>query len=130
MPTGDDDNEVRAARLKSQAARYGELYPDLHRRLREISESRDPGLQRRAAALNAGYRQRATDRSGVLIAKYRLTPAEVRVALHLIDGGDLGSCAETAGVGLGTVRAQLKSIFAKTGVNRQAALVRLGQMIL
>ena len=129
-PTAGHDNETRTARLRGHVKHYGELYPDLVRRLQAISESRDPELRRRAAAVNLGRSQRSGDRHDLLMERFRLTPAEARVALHLIDGGDIASCAEAAGVSPGTVRTQLKSIFAKTGVNRQAALVRLGQEII
>jgi DNA-binding CsgD family transcriptional regulator len=44
-----------------------------------------------------------------------------------MEGGDIASYAGLAGVTAATVRSQLKSIFAKTGVRRQSALVRLGQ---
>ena len=60
-----------------------------------------------------------------LSEKYRLTPAEARLAMHLGEGGSLAEYAEAAGVAIGTARTQLKSIFAKTGVNRQAALAGL-----
>lgn len=110
--------------------RYGELYPDLERRLQAIRESRDPELRRRAAAVSVGFSQRSGDRHDLLMERFRLTPAEARVALHLMNAGDIASYARTAGVSPGTVRTQLKSIFAKTGVNRQAALVRLGRELL
>jgi DNA-binding CsgD family transcriptional regulator len=59
--------------------------------------------------------------------KLGLTPTETQLALHLADGGTVASFAEIRGASPGTVRMQLKSIFAKIGVNRQsevAVLVR------
>jgi DNA-binding CsgD family transcriptional regulator len=54
---------------------------------------------------------------------YGLTLAEVRLAAALVEGHSLASAAATFGVTIGTVRAQLKSVFEKTGVNRQQELV-------
>jgi DNA-binding CsgD family transcriptional regulator len=42
----------------------------------------------------------------------------------LLDGQKLESAARALGVGHETVRSQLKSLFAKTGTNRQADLVQ------
>jgi len=56
---------------------------------------------------------------------YRLTPAEAHVVLELAIGGDRSALAERLGISIATVRSQLTSIFDKTGVRRQAELVRL-----
>ena len=56
---------------------------------------------------------------------YGLTPAEVSLARCLAKGGGLEAAAESNGVRLPTVKSQLASIFAKTGVHRQAELVAL-----
>jgi len=61
----------------------------------------------------------------VLRALYRLTPAECRVALLMSDGHTSRHIAEMVGVTENTVRTQLKSIFAKTGVKRQAELIKV-----
>lgn len=53
-----------------------------------------------------------------------LTAAEQRVAAGLAAGLDLAAIAADAGVAVSTVRDQLKQVFAKSGVNRQAELVR------
>jgi DNA-binding CsgD family transcriptional regulator len=58
-------------------------------------------------------------------AMYGLTRAEARLASLLADGIDLEEVAETLAVSIQTVRSQLKSIFSKTGVTRQAELVAL-----
>lgn len=55
---------------------------------------------------------------------FGLTPAEAQVAASLAAGGSLSSIAAERGVSLETVRTQLKTIYAKVGVSRQAALVR------
>ena len=56
---------------------------------------------------------------------FGLTPAEANLALLLARGLSLAEASETQNISQHTARAQLKSIFAKTGVSRQAELVRL-----
>jgi DNA-binding CsgD family transcriptional regulator len=63
--------------------------------------------------------------SDLLRLLFDLTPAEARISRHLIEGGTIASAAQIFGVGHATVRAHLKAIFARTGVNRQSDLVRL-----
>lgn len=61
----------------------------------------------------------------ILGALFDLTPTEARVTKALIAGQDLADIAQAHGVSVATVRNQLASIFAKTGVNRQTDLVLL-----
>jgi len=61
----------------------------------------------------------------VLRELYGLTSAEVRVALLLSDVHTPRAIAEMIGVTDNTVRSQIKSIYAKTGVRRQSELIRL-----
>ena len=56
---------------------------------------------------------------------FGLTPAEANLALLLARGLSLAEVSEAQNISQHTARAQLKSIFAKTGVSRQAELVRL-----
>lgn len=60
-----------------------------------------------------------------LTRRFGLTPAEARVAAGISEGLSLATIAGQAGISQGTVRVQLKAAYAKTGVNSQAALVRL-----
>ena len=53
---------------------------------------------------------------------FDLTTMEARVARALATGSDIGSTAETFGISRETVRAHVKSIFAKTGFSRQSDL--------
>jgi len=123
---GDDIADLEL-RLGRSLGRYGELYPDMAPRLLAIVRSKEPAISRRIQALARLLSQRSDDLRDVLAARFDLTPAEARVAIHLVEGGDIASYAKAAGVSLGTVRTHLKAIFAKTGVNRQAALVKLAQ---
>lgn len=56
---------------------------------------------------------------------FDLTAAEARVASGIAEGLTLDEIAERHGVALGTVRTQVKSVFAKTGANRQSQLAAL-----
>ncbi len=60
---------------------------------------------------------------------FGLTPAECQLAIALCSGDPLAVVAEKAGVTLHTARDRLKSVFAKTGTNRQAELVLLLQRL-
>jgi DNA-binding CsgD family transcriptional regulator/PAS domain-containing protein len=61
----------------------------------------------------------------ILTDLFNLTPAEANLAILLARGLNLAEVSQTQEISQHTARAQLKSIFAKTGVSRQAELVRL-----
>jgi len=54
---------------------------------------------------------------------YGLTPAETRLVEHLARGENLADIAEKLRLSRETLKSQLRSLFAKTGTNRQAELV-------
>src|SRR5262245_18810818 len=54
---------------------------------------------------------------------FGLTPAEARLALHLVAGDALRSAAAKLSITYETARTELKNIFNKTGTCRQAELV-------
>ena len=56
---------------------------------------------------------------------FGLTPAEANLAILLARGLSLAEVSDAQNISPHTARAQLKAIFAKTGVSRQAELVRL-----
>lgn len=60
-----------------------------------------------------------------LKALFGLTTAEARLAERMSSGCDLGTAAGIIGIGRETARTQLRSVFAKTGVRRQAELTAL-----
>ena len=62
---------------------------------------------------------------GAIGALYRLTPAELRVLLAVVDVGGVPEVAATFGVADSTVKTHLGRVFEKTGVSRQADLVKL-----
>lgn len=57
---------------------------------------------------------------------FDLTPAEARIARHLIGGMTLAEAAAVEAIAYSTARVHLKAIFGKTGCSRQVDLVRLG----
>ncbi|HVI98457.1 MAG TPA: helix-turn-helix transcriptional regulator [Sphingomonas sp.] len=58
-------------------------------------------------------------------ARFGLTPSEARFALEIVSGGGRRAAARRFGISESTARTHLTSIFAKTGVSRQAELVAL-----
>jgi len=60
-----------------------------------------------------------------LMAAFRFTPAEARLAAALAAGQRLEDYAASASVSLHTVKTQLKQVFAKADVSRQTDLVRV-----
>ena len=68
--------------------------------------------------------QESTSRQ-ILGELFELTPAEANLATLLARGLSLAEVSTAQNISQHTARAQLKSIFSKTGVSRQAELVRL-----
>ena len=63
--------------------------------------------------------------SEVLSSLYGLTRAEIRLVEELVQGITLEQIAEKYQISKHTLRVQIKSVFRKTGVNRQLDLVKL-----
>ena len=59
----------------------------------------------------------------LLKCHFGLTPAEARLALHLVAGETIRSAAVKLSISYETARTSLKNIFRKTGTCRQAELV-------
>lgn len=59
-----------------------------------------------------------------LQALYGVTPAEARLIQRLMRGATLEEAAAQLGISIHTVRSQLRSVFAKVGVQRQSELVQ------
>lgn len=55
---------------------------------------------------------------------YRLTPAEVKIAIAIAEGQTVKQYAEQRAISRNTAASQLKGVFAKTGLRRQSDLVR------
>jgi DNA-binding CsgD family transcriptional regulator len=61
----------------------------------------------------------------ILAKTYRLTPTELRVLLAIVEVGGAPDVAEALGIGEATVKTHLSRLYEKTGMRRQADLVRL-----
>jgi len=70
-----------------------------------------------------GARGSESRKAAVLQGIYGFTSAETDVALQLAQGKSAETLAQERKVAVGTVRVQIKSVFAKLGVGRQAELV-------
>ena len=57
--------------------------------------------------------------------EFGLTPAETRLASQIASGRSLKDASAEFGIGIGTARNQLKSVFQKTGVHRQSELTAM-----
>jgi DNA-binding CsgD family transcriptional regulator len=58
---------------------------------------------------------------------FGLTPAEARLAAHLVEGMSLADVAARHRISITTVRSQLRGLFSKTETHRQADLVQVLQ---
>lgn len=54
---------------------------------------------------------------------FGLTDAEAQITVQLATGASLETIAEARGVSVDTVRAQVRSVFKKTGIHRQGELI-------
>ena len=70
-------------------------------------------------------KRRTGDPAGILHQLFGLTRSEARLALLLVADCSVEEAAGLLGITLATARGVLKTIFTKTGTNRQASLVRL-----
>ncbi len=123
---GDDDDVGVKGRALPLAARSGERYV-IHA-LPLTSGARSPAGAARAAAVALFVRNAALDSASLpeIVAKaYKLTPAELRVLLAIVDVGGVPQAAAALGVAPTTVKTHLGRLFEKTGTNRQADLVKL-----
>jgi DNA-binding CsgD family transcriptional regulator/PAS domain-containing protein len=77
------------------------------------------------AAVFIGAPPDAQDGADALAAAFGLTPAETRLLASLFAGRTLAETAATLGIAGTTAKTHLEHIFLKTGVTRQAELMRL-----
>jgi DNA-binding CsgD family transcriptional regulator len=61
----------------------------------------------------------------VAARQFQLTPSEVRVLDAVLKVSGVPKMAEALGISQATVKTHLQSIFGKTGVRRQADLIKL-----
>jgi DNA-binding CsgD family transcriptional regulator/PAS domain-containing protein len=77
------------------------------------------------AAVFIGAPPDAQDGAGAVAAAFGLTPAETKVLASLFAGRSLTETAVNLGIARTTAKTHLEHIFLKTGVTRQAELMRL-----
>ncbi len=77
------------------------------------------------AAVFIGAPPDAQDGADAVTTAFGLTPAETRVLAGLFAGRTLADTAATLGIAATTAKTHLEHIFLKTGVTRQAELIRL-----
>jgi DNA-binding CsgD family transcriptional regulator len=77
------------------------------------------------AAVFIGAPPDAQDGADAVAAAFGLTPAETKVLASLFGGRTLADTAATLGITRPTAKTHLEHIFLKTGVTRQAELMRL-----
>jgi DNA-binding CsgD family transcriptional regulator len=93
------------------------------------------GLSCGAARTNAPWagarRWKTRERNRPIVAAaYCLTRAETRVLASLLAGRTLAETADALGIAPTTAKTHLDNIFAKTGVTRQAELMRRATAVL
>lgn len=93
----------------------------------EVQAMQEPGSCKRSrcAVFVTHVGRRQANPATWLRESYGLTAAEASVAVCLAGGLSTNEIAERRQVSRGTVRSQLKQIFVKLGVRRQAEVVRL-----
>jgi DNA-binding CsgD family transcriptional regulator len=92
-----------------------------------VGQRRGPGTQQTAVAAIFVRKMslEASLRPDVIARTYRLTPAELRVLLAIVEAGGVREVSENLGVAETTIKTHLSRLFEKTGAGRQADLVKL-----
>jgi DNA-binding CsgD family transcriptional regulator len=85
----------------------------------------NPFADCRALLVLVDPEQRQAPPEATLRSAFGLTPAEARLASRLANGAAVETVSDALGITKTTARNQLKAVFAKTGVHRQAELVAM-----
>jgi DNA-binding CsgD family transcriptional regulator len=112
VPLQDEDGTLRAASW---------IFPLTSSR----SDAFDAGRRGCAAVVIREIARASTVSSEFFARCYGVTHAEKRLLQTLADGMTVAEAGQALKVSLNTVKSHLKSLFAKTGTNRQAELMRL-----
>ena len=81
------------------------------------------GFEPRVLVVVKSKKAKPDQAKDLLIAMYRLTTAEVDVALRLVNGETPEQISLARNATLGTVRAQIRAIYGKCGINRCSELI-------
>jgi DNA-binding CsgD family transcriptional regulator len=106
---------------KDEVRRFSEINPGVPERLREIARWLDADFRANGLTFEIKQAPGAEPWS----RRYALTPAETRLAAHLLAGGTPATYAAAQALSPHTVRNHLRSIYAKTNTNRQVSLLQL-----
>jgi DNA-binding CsgD family transcriptional regulator/PAS domain-containing protein len=121
---GSDDHQGRLS--MSMTGRSGRDYLV---QLLSLSHDQHRTMSDDVEAVAAVFIRRAEidTRSGLarIAQRYRLTPREIDVLRGVVEIGGVPEVAAREGISARTVKAHLHSVFAKTGTDRQADLVKL-----
>ena len=105
---------------------YASTYPSVPDRLHGIVHWLDVNLKAAGYAFMVERIDREVAvRQSAWGERFGLTPAEMRLAAYLMNGGTIASYAKAHDLSRNTVRNQLQAIYCKTGTHRQAELVGL-----
>jgi DNA-binding CsgD family transcriptional regulator len=122
---GDSAIDVKGISLPL-VARDGEDYVAHILPLTSGARRRTGAVYAAAAAVFANKAKLPTPSPLEVIARrYKLTPTELRVLLGIVEVGGAPEVAEALGISPTTVRSHLAGLYEKTGVSRQADLVKL-----
>jgi DNA-binding CsgD family transcriptional regulator len=110
-------------RRRPEVRRSAEKNPAVLDRLSEIVHWIDARL--RASGHKLSLEQIARNDAIAWEKRFDLTPAETRLAAHLLNGGTPATYAAKQSLSPHTVRNHLRSIYAKTNTNRQVVLLQL-----
>jgi DNA-binding CsgD family transcriptional regulator len=89
------------------------------------SPDSDSGRHAKAVLAVIDLDQPREPAESILRKRFRLTPAETRVAIGFARGRDLEEIAKSQGINVATARTYLKGVLAKTNTRRQAELAIL-----
>lgn len=113
--------EAMSITRPSGKARFGVLIRSI-----PLGEWSEDSKHRPACVIFIRDPERKSQASQEVVRKlFDFTPAETQLALQLADGLTLEEAADELCIAKNTARAHLRAIFAKTGVTRQATLVRM-----
>ena len=105
---------------------YAETYPTTPERMRGIVDWLDANLKTAGFVFMLRRIDEATDQAQTgWTQRFALTPAEIRLAAHLVNGGAVATYAKRHAISRNTARNQLQAVYGKTNTHRQAELVAL-----
>jgi DNA-binding CsgD family transcriptional regulator len=104
---------------------YARIYPDAVRRVVDVVTGLSADYEALGMSILIETEDSEGDRIERLGARFGLTASEARLALYIAGGHSLATYAGARGITRTTARNQLQMVFDKTGVRRQAELVKL-----